>query len=178
MKPVGIYILLFLALVSSAFAESKKHSWSDDQRLFSAEESAVKHPISIPEDVKMMLSHNVGVRNLLENKNIGTEELPASWFSAATVHLNDSPEQYLMVMAVGDLRGTNVTTFWVFQPSDKGYRLILTATAHTMNIRAVLWKGLREIEFFSNTAVEVSKGLYRYDGIQYALYKSTSEKIH
>src|SRR5471030_543390 len=99
MKSRWIYLLIFLGIVGSACAETRKHSKSYEQIEFSAEDSAVKQPVSIPGDVKEQLSRNEVVQTQLENENLPAENLPASWFLASKVHLSSTRRTDLIIVA-------------------------------------------------------------------------------
>ena len=174
MKPMGIYILIFF-IVAPNCAQGEKHTISHEQTEFSAEDEGVKHPIAIPPDVMKILNQDEVVKSELENDK--RNKISDSWFSASAVHLAGPHEQDMVVMAVAELRGANVTTFWVFRRTIKGHQLVMTAPAHTMKIQKTSRNGLRDIELVSATAREVSTSLCSFDGGRYTQCKSTSEKI-
>ena len=96
------------------------------------------------------------------------EELPSSWLLASIVHLAGPREDDLIVMAAGPLRGANVTTFWIFRPTEHGYQLAATAPAHDLVIQEGESKGLRSIGLLSATGNRVHTVELRFDGEKYA----------
>jgi hypothetical protein len=80
-------------------------------------------------------------------------------------------------MGVGPLRAANVTPFWVFSATARGYELVIMAPAHDLIVRNTWWKGYRDIELVSLTAAEISTVLVRFDGERYKEYKARSEHI-
>jgi hypothetical protein len=78
---IPILIFLFLAIASLGLAESKKHSAPHEQAEFSAEDSAAKLPVSIPEGVKEQLSRDKVVQARLENEKLraGRCHLSRGW---------------------------------------------------------------------------------------------------
>jgi len=155
----------------------EKAAQPSDQRHFSAEEDGVKKPVPIPEAVLAILRKDEKVRNVLEADNIPAEKIPISWFSASAIHLSRPEQTDLVVMEVGPLRGANVITFWIFSATTHGYRLVLMAPAHDLIVKNTRWKGYREIELVSMTALEISTVLVRFDGERYKKYKARSEHI-
>jgi hypothetical protein len=154
-----------------------KSSHPSEQRHFSAEVPGVDNPVAIPQDVLAVLKADEMVRNALESENIPAEKVPLSWFSAAIVHLSNSREADFVVMAKGTLAGGNVVTFWVFCATARGHVLVLTAPAHGLSVKNTRWRGHRDIELTSASAVQFSKVLCRFDGEKYAKYKTKSEPI-
>jgi hypothetical protein len=175
-KRFGLTLFTLLGM-SGALAAQSKPTHASEQRHFSAEEARVKNPAAIPEDVLAILEEDEGVRDVLEHENAPAEKAPLSWFSASAVHLNGSPRVDLVVMAIGPLRGANVTTFWVFRATPHGYELVMTAPAHDLGVMNTRSKGYRDIELTSLTAVQVSSVLCRFDGKRYAAYRTRSEPI-
>lgn len=148
-----------------------------EQHHFSAEETGVRKPVPIPEAVMAILRESEGVRGALEDKNMSATEIPPSWFSASAIHLNRPEQVDLVVMGVGPLRGANVTTFWVFSAAARGYELVLMAPAHDLIVTKTRWKGHRDIELISMTAVDISTVVVRFDGERYKEYKARTEHI-
>jgi|ERR1044071_859267 hypothetical protein len=170
-------ILLALLVMCDAATSVGKSSHASEQMVFSAEESEVKKPVALPQDVLAILKHDEMVRNALESENISVERIPLSWFSAGRVHLSNSRDGDLVVMGIGPLRGANITTFWVFLATAHGYKLVLGAPAHTLRVRNTRRREHRDIELISATAAVVSTVLCRFDGERYVGYKTKSEVI-
>jgi hypothetical protein len=173
--PAGFLAIVVLAC-GSAHANGKQHA-QPEQLEFSAEDEGVKRPVVVPDEVMAILSQDELVRNVLESENVPSEKLPPAWFSASTIHLSGPGEVDLVVMAESELRGANVNVFWVFCPTVHGYELVLTAPAHDLVVKKARWRGHREIELMSATAVQFSTVLLRWDGRKYAAYQPKSEEI-
>jgi hypothetical protein len=172
----SVTLFAFLVMWGILLAESKT-SHRAEQLHFSAESSAVKYPVAISEDMMAILRKDEMVRNVAENENIRAEKIPVSWFSASAIHLNGPLEMDFVVMAGDALGGGNTSTFWVFRAIGRRYELILTAPAHDLTIRNTRWKGYRDIELTSMSAVRISHVLCRFDGERYSKYKIRSEEI-
>jgi hypothetical protein len=102
---------------------------------------------------------------------------PQDWFSASVIHLAGTKEQDLIVQARRPLSGANVDTFWVIRRTPDGPVVVLTAQAHDLQVMKTRWKGFRNIELFSTTAVECSTVQLRFSGSKYEEYSSKSGPI-
>jgi len=158
---------LFLVLSLGPPTNSAGQGAPAAQSYFSAEDSSVEKPIPLPQDVRATLSKDELVRNEAENDGIPINAIPSSWFSASVVHLTSPSKGDLLVVAQGPLRGSNVTTFWVFAGSRDGFQLVLTAPAHDLRIRSSRSRAYRDIETTSMTASQVASDVYRFNGKRY-----------
>jgi hypothetical protein len=130
----AVALLIVLAAFQGLLAaEVANHR---EQVHFSAEDPDVETPIKVPEDVMAILRKDEFVRNVLQSENIAGERLPASWFSASAVHLNNAAERDVIVVGRPPLAGANVVTFWIFRAVSEGYHLVPTAPAHDLFVRA------------------------------------------
>jgi hypothetical protein len=166
-----------MLLACGAFAAQRKSSHSSEQTHFSAEEDAVRDPVTIPKDVLAILRTDDAVRGALEDKNIPSEKMPLSWFSASKIHLSNPRRSDIIVVGEPPLAGANVVTFWVFRATPQGYKLVLNAPAHDLAVANTRSKGYRDIELTSMTAVQISTVLCRFDGKKYAGNKTRTDPI-
>jgi hypothetical protein len=173
----AVFFLFVCLMACDALTAQSARVQSPEQSLFSAEDTAVKKPVAIPEDVLAILVKDELVRGALENENLPAEKLPLTWFSASTIHLSKPSQKDLIVMAEGPLAGGNVVTFWVFHRTAHGHELVLMAPAHDLAVKNSRWNGYRDIELTFMSAVRISIVLCRFDGKQYAKYKSKTEDI-
>jgi hypothetical protein len=174
--PMIPVLLLICAVGMSA---SDRHSMALPQAQFSAEDAAVKNPVRTPQEVLDILAADERVRDTLEAEKLGTGELPRSWFSTSFIELTSGANpRHLLVMAVGPLRGANVTHFWIFQATIRGYRLVLKAPAHDLILKSTTSHGLRDIELSSMSARKVSRVLCRFNGKVYAPIGSESDSTN
>jgi hypothetical protein len=171
---VGLVFVLMICVVETA---EGRGSDTSTQLHFSAEDAGVKKPVSVPERVLAILRTDEMVRVAMTNENNSTEMLPSSWFSASEIHLSTPEKLDLVVMAEGPLHGSNVTTFWVFCATARGYQLTLTAPAHDLIVKGASSKGHRNIELISVTAGEISTVLLQFDGERYQEARAESKAI-
>jgi hypothetical protein len=170
-------ILLIQVILCGSGITQAKHTHSYEQMHFSAEHTGVEEQVPIPEDVLAILRQDEMVRTLLEDEKLSAEKLPRTWFSASAIHLSNPGQVDLVVVGEGPILGANVTTFWVFCSTPHGHELVLTAPEHDLVVKRGRWKGYREIELTSATAVGFSRMLLRWDGRKYAAYREKSEHI-
>jgi len=138
----------------------------------------VETPIAIPEDVREQLTKDDLVKGALEDSHLAAENLPASWFSASTIHLSlthKTPD--LIVEGNPPLSGGNTATFWVFRASDNSHALVMNTPAHNLIVKNSVSHGYRDIELISMSASIVSTVICRFDGTKYKVYRSKSEPI-
>jgi hypothetical protein len=172
----AMVITLFLfAVINSMGSVQPKTSHGREQLHFSAEDLSVKKPVPVPKDVLAVLMNDKLVRSALENEDPPVEKVPLSWFSASTVHLSNPDKGDLVVMAVESLHGSNVTTFWVFRMTDRGYDLVLKAPAHDLIVMDTHWKSYRDIELISGSASQVSSVVCRFNGQRYEGHRTKTE---
>lgn len=148
-----------------------------EQTHFSAEDAGVKHPVPLPSQVVEILRRDELVRDVLENRNMTPDNLPASWFSASEITLGSLGEKDLIVAAEGPLVGGNVDTYWVFIRKDKGYVLVLTIPTHDLIVKSSRFGGYRNLEVLAATASTVTTVYLRFDGRQYREYSAKTEDI-
>lgn len=160
------------AVAQTAIGKTPANVTSGEQASFSAEEVRVKRRVRVPASVIRIVSQDAAVQELLKDEP--SHELPEAWLSASEVHLGGSQEKDLVVMGTGMLRGANMTPFWVFGPTDGGFRLLLATGGHDLEIKSTRSRGYRDINVLAATAVDFSKVFYQYDG---AAYKTATRKV-
>lgn len=151
-------IVTLIVLILPCPAQTTKPSRSE-QKHFSAEDERVQYPIKLPDSVLAIID---------EDENT---------LSASEVHLAGPSEKDIVVMAVGSLRGANVTEFWVFRPTDRGFEMLLDAPVHDLIVKNSRSNRYRDIELLSATAVTFSTVIVKFDGKKYQIYKSKSGPI-
>ena len=150
-----------------------------EQTHFSAEDMSVQRPVAIPRDLLTILKEDESVQHVLNDYDPRTElkEPPDSWFSASVIHLRDKDQTDFVVVGEGPLAGANMVTFWVFVATPNGYKLVLNAPAHDLEVNRRRWNHYREIEMSAETAVVFSSVLYRWDGTRYVNFRAESHEI-
>lgn len=179
-------VLTFLALgpvCSVASAQRLLHPRSHtqpapEQYVFNAEDKGVQRPAGLPDDLKPILAKDEYVQSLLDGAKLPVQKLPVAWFSVASVHLGGNKDYDLVVVGEGPVRGADGTTFWVFCPTERGWTQTLKVSTHTLLVKDLRTRGLREIEAQSAASGgAVFNVSYRFDGEQYRSYKEVSEAI-
>ena len=148
-----------------------------EQVQFSAEDETVKRPIVLPYEALRVIEEDPSVAEGLKNEAPPTTQIPKGWLMASEVHLAGPDEKDIIVVATGSLLGANVTTFWVLRPSRRGYELLLSAPAHDLVIKGTRFKGYKDIELVSATALDVSTESLRFDGKKYDVHEQRSKPI-
>jgi hypothetical protein len=175
-EKASVTLLVALTFCGAGTSEGKD-SHSSEQLQFSAADAGVDRPVPMPQGVWNVLRTDELVRDTLKGEDISPEKIPLSWFSVSAIHLSSSKKVDFVVMGEGPLRGANVIPFWVFCATARGYAMVLTAPAFELDVKNTRWKGHRDIELSSLTAVQMSTVSLRFDGERYVEYRSTSEPI-
>jgi hypothetical protein len=167
----------FLLAGSVVVSAQPKQPLHPEQTHFTAEDVAVKRPVTVPPEVMAQLARDSYVLDVMENADPPQEQPPASWFSASVVHLAGQGEKDLVVQAEDRLAGANVDVFWVFRLLPGGPQLVLNGPAHDLIVTRTRWKGLREIELDSLTVIKLNTIVLRFDGTRYSVFSDKSEDI-
>lgn len=172
-------LALTIAIPSSAQPPGRKRAKTTptEQTHFSAEEASVKKPIALPADVEKLMLKDEMVQMALEDQNLPQDELPASWYSAAAIHLNTTANRDVIVVANPPLAGANVTSYWIFRSTPKGHDLVMNGPAHDLEILLTRHNGYRDIQLTSMTALTVSTVTLRFDGKRYVAFRNSSNDL-
>ena len=147
---------------------------SDTQTVFGLKKE-VERPVRIPASVLLALRSDADVVRCLKPKK-SSAEIPASWFAASEVRLNEAEEIDLVVQPKDScLLGVNVGPFWVFRGTQKGYKLALKTVAQSIDILKSTTKGYRDILSVQPTPARVISVTFKFDGQKYV---GQSEKSH
>ncbi|HXR40737.1 MAG TPA: hypothetical protein VN776_16655 [Terracidiphilus sp.] len=169
----SIVFVVTLLVVAALPAPSQPTPKLKEQRVFSAIDDGVNNPIAIPPRVLTLLANDEVVGDLLADQNVTPTNLPASWFSAAQVHLGPKGSKDVIVMGEGLLRGANIIPFWAFVHDGEGFRLALTVRALDLEVKRTRSRGYLDLEANAATARTVTTFKFRFDGNE---YKESSEK--
>jgi hypothetical protein len=170
------FLLAGLLILLSPIRAQQKGA-EPQQTQFTAEDHDVKRPVAIPSEVMDILSKDERVRNALEYEHLDPKQLPKSWFSASATHLGPSSRSDLIVEAQDGLRGANVIMLWVFCATESGFRLVLAAPAHDLEILRTRWNGYRELELSAETPVTFTAAWFRWNGSAYVKFHEKSSDI-
>jgi hypothetical protein len=117
--------------------------------------------VPVPADVLALLSKVEMVKNISEDQNLPADKLPQSWFSASVIYLATNSKSDLVVEGEPPLAGGNTVPFWVFCATDRGFELVLTASAHDLEVKKTRWKGLRVIVMSAESAAVFTEVEFR-----------------
>lgn len=164
-------------MVLSIGAQSPRSALPLEQRIFGAEDENLKRAIAVPEEALLFLRKDPAVQQILVSQRMSAEQLPKTWFRASEVHLSGPEEKDLVVIAIGPLRGANVTTFWIFRPTSQGLKLILSDSALGLRIKDTRSNRYQDVELASAVADRIFTSSYHFDGNEYKLFASNSVAI-
>jgi hypothetical protein len=172
-KLLSLFLSVVLGAITAVVAAQLDNR--PEQRQFSAEDESVQVPVAIPQGIRKNLAGDEMVREATSYDHIDPEEFPAAWFSASMVHLGSSIEEDFVLVGRGPMVGANITQFWVFRATTRGYRLVLQASAHDLIVMNKVRNGFREIELLSATGIAVRTVLLRFDGERYKVVRDKWE---
>jgi len=139
---------------------------SGEQSKFSVEEE-VQHPVGVPEDVLQILRQDERNRQTL-SQGQSPSDIPASWFVASEIRLNDDDLPDLIVTAADPrLLGANMGPFWIFRNTPQGHKLVLNVSTHDLDVLSTRTQGHRDIRARAATANRVLTTVFRFDGSEY-----------
>jgi hypothetical protein len=157
-----VWLLCLVCVLPSCFAKV-----IHEQTQFSAEDSTVRRPVKLSASALKALMTDSFVRDAHSESGLGVQEFVDSNLSASEVRLGGPQKKDLVVVAVGRLRGANVTSFWVLRPVRDGYEIVLSGPAHDLHIRRARSHGYRDIDLISATAATISEVHLRFNGSRY-----------
>ena len=139
---------------------------SQEQTAFGAEEP-IQQPVELPEDVLKILRHDPRNKTCLASGQ-SEELMPATWFVAANVKLNNDSFADLVVMAANPcLQGANVVPFWIFRGTSGKSLLVLSARGLGLKVLRTRSKGQRDIRVTAATARLQDTTLYKFSRRKY-----------
>ena len=149
---------------------------TQEQTIFGVEEE-IERPVSIPGDVLQILRQNQrNQRHLAQGRS--PRDIPASWFIASQIQLNDDDSQDLIVMAANPrLFGANIAPFWIFRNTPSGHQLVLSITTLGLEVLRSKTIGYRDIRATAATAKKVITTDYVFDGTSYRERRSSQRAI-
>jgi energy-converting hydrogenase Eha subunit C len=151
-----------------------------EQSHFSAEQdiSPVQRPITVSNDALSVLGKDDLVQSCLKN-NEPPDRIAATWFVGSQIHLHNSKESDLIVLAKNPcLSGANIGPFWVFRSTPQGYTLVLSIVAHDLEVLRTKSKGYLDIRMVSATVGTISTVIFRFNGEKYEQFQSKLEPIN
>jgi hypothetical protein len=173
MSAVRAVVLVGLAAALAPAAVAKECTG------FGMEDEKPACPAALPADVAAILLKDEHVQRTLDGNKLPPDQLPLSWFAVSEVHLAGPREKDLVVMATGRLGGANVTTFWVFRPTEHGHELVLNGPALVLNIKKERANGYKMIELTKVVHLDtIDSVTLRFNGSRYEAFRQCEEKIN
>lgn len=147
------------------------------QRSFGMEDEKFENPVALPHCVRVLLSQDRDVRNVLDNPNPSPEELPADWFWASEIGRDQINRRLLMVMGVDRMLGANTTHFWVFRWSAKSCDLLFSWDALGLKVLKTKTNGLDDIETGAAKLYGSFRDTFKFNGQKYQQVERVVEQI-
>jgi hypothetical protein len=174
-------------------AQHTKPKLQSEQSEFGIELDAVpiQRPVTLPQAALDALSKDERVASCLENEGLSAKELPANWFVASGIHLDEQNETDLVVLPGGRLPdtppgeispnvcliGANTAQMWVLRKIPRGFKLVLSQVGLGMTVLQTRTNGLRDIEVGAAVGGYDDSIDYKFDGESYKIAARTSDLI-
>jgi hypothetical protein len=157
--------------IISSRNESAAEVPAQAQREFGAE-AKIPHPVTVPDAVlRVLRSDDYNLKCLRVGE--GPDDILASWFTAAEVHLSQSRAADFVVQAANPrLFGANIIPFWVFRGTPAGPQLALRVHTFNLNILESKTKDYRDIQSEAPAAGKILRNFYSFNGVEYKLRRS------
>lgn len=126
--------------------------------------------VSLPDSVYKTLLKDENVKDTIEESKDAystTKSLKKQFFQAAEVNLNNDKLPDLVVKAQSYLTGSNITNYWIFKKTKKGYILVLKVGTHSLSILKNRTKGFKNIRIDGFSGQNTYRIYYRFDGNDY-----------
>jgi len=94
-------------------------------------------------------------------------QLPGAWFTAGAVNLGEPDEKLLVVMGTGELRGANISPFWILRWPGQSCDLLLATAAHHLGFLDTKTHGLPDVQVGFASTGNTSEHQYKFDGRAY-----------
>jgi len=172
---VSALLLMFVTAVPAQQLSSRYR--------LSAEDDVLPHAVALPSAVLEKLSQEELVRGRLQNKTDGdidsgvVKPSLASCFSAVKLRPVSATEDLYIVMAIGPLRGANVTEFWAIRHDRKASaaEVLWDSPQHDVGLRYRAHVPYPDLRVSKMSAVHIWKATFRYRNGKYVLIHQDDE---
>jgi hypothetical protein len=158
--------LVFLGAIGLAGVPANAQQ-ANSPAAFSSEEDSLPGAVALPECARTWLARDAHVSLGLDRLQLSLAQLPSSWFVAGVVNLGKPNEKLLVVMGTGELRGANISPFWILRWSGQSCDLLLATAAHHLEFLDRKTHGLPDVQIGFASTGNTSEHQYKFDGRAY-----------
>jgi hypothetical protein len=166
-----------------------------EQLAFNSEQayagSPIVRPVQLPDAALTALGSDERVLGCVNRAQPPPDRPPVDWFEASEIHLNGHGEIDLIVLPrlapieapsgrVSEnlcLLGANINPFWVLRPTRSGFEIILSESAHNLEVAKTRSNHYRDIRLSEETATVFTIAEFKFDGESYSFYRSEFRPI-
>jgi len=180
----GLLTSLILFLTSAPLLQSQNaaRTRGPEQSSFGGEEVPgipfLQRPVRLPRAVLQILKEEATVMGCLTSNGLPLDHPIATWFVAATVHLDGQHERDLVVLPSPRAHNpdygcfhsaSGIQSIWLFRRVGKQYNLVLTTTGNGINILPDRHSGFRDIQSgtIGSAGRIITTVIFHFDGNQY-----------
>jgi hypothetical protein len=166
------FVLLSLAICAG---QAQRADSAREQSSFS-EASPIRNPVPLPPDVlKLLLRRPEVMQNWAEITD-AEKKNPAHLFTAAEIDLGTSGDVDLIVEGGPLMAGADNDWFWIVLSAHKNPRIVLFAGGNSFEVLGAKTNGYRDIRSEWASASEVITEIYKFDGVNYKLWKKRTRE--
>jgi hypothetical protein len=185
-------VLLFTA---GAETQTVSRYSPEEQSHFNCEldfaEQPIQKPVRLPLAALQTLSKDKEVIRCLKYHELSSSELPSKWFVASEIHLDGPHERDIVVLPAilnapippeqesenACLLGANVGPFWILRKTSQGFDIVLSESAHDLEVLSSRTYGHRDIRLVAMTATTITTVDFKFNGKTYLFNGSKSGPI-
>ena len=135
--------------------------------VFSSEEDSLPDAVALPECARTWLARDAHVSRQLDRLYLSLAQLPGAWFTAGAVNLGKPDQKLLVVMGTGELRGANISPFWILRWLGQSCDLLLATAAHHIEFLDTKTHGLPDVQIGFASTGNTSEHQYKFDDRAY-----------
>jgi hypothetical protein len=158
--------VVFLGAIGLAGVRANTQQ-ANSPAVFSSEEDSLPSAVALPECARTWLARDAHVSRRLDRLHLSLAQLPGAWFTAGAVNLGEPDEKLLVVMGTGELRGANISPFWILRWPGQSCDLLLATAAHHLGFLDTKTHGLPDVQVGFASTGNTSEHQYKFDGRAY-----------
>jgi hypothetical protein len=179
MKSFGTIVFVLAAFAGVVLvARGQEAHPAAEQKLFSASDSPIQHPVTLSPDVLRVLLASQTAKETFAVLNDSQKANPAQLFQAGEVHLSSPDQVDLVVIGLGPMKGADAGWFWIVSSARKNPQVILFGGGDSLEVLDTKTKNYKDIRIVWSSSFETETTTYQFDGSIYQMRKANNIKIN
>jgi hypothetical protein len=173
----GLFILTALASIALIARAQEAHP-AAEQKLFSASDNPVQHPVTLSPEVLRVLLASQTAKETFAVLNDSQKANPAQLFQAGEVHLSGPDQVDLVVIGLAPMKGADASWFWIVGSARKNPQVVLFGGGDSLEVLDSKTKNYKDIRIAWSSSFETETTTYQFDGSIYQMRKANNIKIN